>query len=80
MSDLKDDEEVKYITEKIRTGLGLNIVRELDELSCAEVQKQVNTELRSIIQDVYLKIIKEKCVELGIDPESVKLDALEVKL
>lgn len=70
------DKEMEHISNIIRKALNVNYIGD----SSSEIaRKQFNDE-KETIKSIYENIIKDKCVELGIDPDSIKIDWGSVKL
>ena len=67
-------DEIEYLSRKIREVLGINHIGNPDSnLSREMIEKQFNGE-REYMKNLYEEILKKKCVEMGIDPESLHVD------
>jgi len=75
--DLGVHDEIDYISRKIREALGTQHIGENQSREILE--KQFNSD-REYIRNLYENILKEKCVELGIDPESLYVDWRSMKV
>ena len=72
--DLGVHDEIEYLSRKIREVLGTNRIGDPDSnLSREMFEKQFNDE-REYMRNLYEEILKKKCVEMGIDPESLHVD------
>lgn len=72
--DLGVHDEIEYLSRKIREVLGTNRIGDPDSnLSREMIEKQFNGE-REYMRNLYEEILKKKCVEMGIDPESLPVD------
>lgn len=72
--------EIEYMSKKIREVLGTNHIGNSDSnLSRETIEKQFNDE-REHIRSLFEEILKKKCVEMGIDPESLRVDWSSMKL
>jgi hypothetical protein len=72
--DLGVHDEIEYLSRKIREVLGTNRIGDPDSnLSREMIEKQFNGE-REYMRNLYEEILKKKCVEMGIDPESLHVD------
>ena len=72
--DLGVHDEAEFMARKIREALGVNTIGVSTSALAEEMaHKQFNDE-REHIRSLYKGIIKDKCVELGIDPETLRFD------
>ena len=72
--DLGVHDEIEYLSRKIREVLGTNHIGVPDSNLFREmIEKQFNGE-REYMRNLYEEILKKKCVEMGIDPESLHVD------
>lgn len=74
MSSKEIEEEIAYISETIRKGLGVNIGKELDSALAQEIAKKQFLEDQEILKSVIGKKIKEQLIAKGIDPDTVKIN------
>ncbi|NDB83680.1 MAG: hypothetical protein EB127_13295 [Alphaproteobacteria bacterium] len=78
--DLGAHDEIEYMSRKIREVLGTNHIGNPDSnVSRDIIEKQFNDE-REHIRNLFEEILKKKCVEMGIDPESLRVDWSSIKL
>ena len=72
--DLGVHDEIEYLSRKIREVLGTNYIGNPDaNLSREMIEKQFNRDLE-FLRNLHEVILKKKCVEMGIDPESLHVD------
>ncbi len=77
--DLGVHDEIEYMSRKIREVLGTDHIGDpRSNLSHEMVEKQFNDE-REHVRKLFEEILKKKCVEMGIDPESLRVDWSSMK-
>lgn len=70
--NLEIEKDIEYISNIIRKALNVNVNYPGDSKS--EIVKKFFSDDKEHIRKLYENILKEKCVELGIDPTSLKVD------